>query len=238
MELRQYWQIVRNAWRIVLGLPLLVAVLTVGLGLLLPRSYVAKTSMVITQRPIATVQPSLTLPDENNYYNWVATEYVDDDVLQVVQTQQFANDIQHWIAQQHGLTLDATQISKSIGKPDRKHRTVYLAVNSSTPQQAIWIAQGATAMLTDNGLGYWKRDRQGIQLDVSVLDAPDKAVPSKGLLGLALDVILRSLLALLLAVGIAFLLHYLDQSIKEAHDVETLGFYVIGAIPAQATRKR
>jgi capsular polysaccharide biosynthesis protein len=238
MELRQYWNIIRNAWRIVLGLPLLVALFTAILGLLVPGGYVVKTSMVLTQHPLATVGPSVVRPDENNYYSWVATEYLADDALQIVQTQQFAQDIQQWIIKQHQLTLDPIKISKSLGTPDRKHRTLYISVSADTPQQAIWIAQGAAAMLTTKGLSYWKRDNLGTRLDVSVLDAPNKAQPARGLVALAVNIVLRSLLALLLGIGIAFVLHYLDQSVKGVPDVEALGFNVVGAIPTQTTRKR
>jgi len=42
---------------------------------------------------------------------------------------------------------------------------------------------------------------------------------------------LRILLAFLVGVGIVFLLHYLDDSVRNRADVEALGMRVIGEIP-------
>ncbi|GAC1558482.1 MAG: hypothetical protein NVS2B7_33480 [Herpetosiphon sp.] len=241
MELRHYWSIVRRSWPVIVGLPLLVAGLTLALALALPRSYVAKTAMLVTQRPIMDRQPAALLPDQDNYYSWVASEYALDDLLQIVQTERFAEDIITWVVREHPDAdkrfFDPIKLPKLI-KSERKHRTLYLTINGPTANDAIWTAEGAAAMLREKGLAYWQRDKLGTNLDVSVLDPARKAIPLKGIAAIAFDVVLRSLLALLLAVGIAFLRHYLDQTLRHPPDVENLGLNILGTIPVEATRKR
>lgn len=160
MELRHYWDILRRRWWLVAGLPALAAALTVALALVLPPTYVVKTTMLITQRPLATTESTVTLPDENNFNSWAASEYVLDDVPQLVETERFAGDVVGWIAAQHQAALDVRTTARSLSA-ERKHRTVYLTVKSQNPDHARWMAEAAAAMLTDNGLSYWQRANWG-----------------------------------------------------------------------------
>lgn len=228
MELRHYFGILRRSWPLVLGLPLLVALLTIGLWFVLPHRYGVIVQMLVTQQPFATNEPVVTLPDYNNFNSWAASEYVVDDILQLVETPVFATDIAAWINQQRGLSLDVEDVSAGLSA-ERQHRTISLSAEADRPEHATLIAQGAVAMLQTKGLQYWAREGQ---LDVSVLSNPDEAERVDGLSTLALNVVIRTLLAGLLAVGLAFLRHYLDQTLRQRGDVESLGFEVVGAIPA------
>lgn len=227
MELRHYFGILRHSWPLVLGLPLLVALLTIGLWFVPPHRYGVRVTMLVTQQPFATNEPAVTLPDYNNFNSWAASEYIVDDILQLVETPGFAGDVVAWVKQQRGLDLDVEQVRAGLSA-EREHRTIYLSSEANQSEHATLIAQGAVAMLQGKGLQYWAREGQ---LDVSVLSNPDKAERVDGLSALALNVVIRTLLAGLLAVGLAFLRHYLDQTLRQRGDVEALGFEVVGAIP-------
>jgi capsular polysaccharide biosynthesis protein len=229
MELRHYWDILRRSWPLVLGLPLLVGLLTIALWFLLPGRYATQVTMFITQRQIAADRADAILPDYNNFNSWAASEYIVDDMLQLVETRRFAQDIAAYVEQQHGVALDVEQVRRGLDA-ERKHRAVYLNVESADRDQTTWIAQGAVEVLRERGLEYWGRE-QSAQLNVSVLDAPESSSRAGGVIGLALDLAIRTLLALLLAVGIAFLRHYLDTSLRRRDDVEALGLPVVGTIP-------
>jgi capsular polysaccharide biosynthesis protein len=229
MELRHYFAILRRSWPLVVGLPLLVALATIAAAFLLPAQYATQVTMFVTQKPLATNQPSVVLPDYNNFNSWAASEYIVDDMLQLVETQTFAQDITAWARQQHNLDLDPDLISEGLSA-ERKHRAVTVSIEAATKEQAEIIAQGVVAMLQEKGLAYWNRNDSG-QLSIAVLDAPEEASRAGGLVGLALDVVIRTLLAFLLAVGLAFLRHYLDQTVRRRADVEALGLEVVGAIP-------
>lgn len=227
MELRHYFGILRRSWPLVVGLPLLVALLTIGLWFLLPARYGVLVTMIVTQRPFATNETAVTLPDYNSFNSWAASEYIVDDVLQLVETPIFAADIAAWVQQQHGVTLSTEDIQDGLSA-ERQHRTVYLSAEADDINHARLIGQGAVTMLQSKGLQYWAREGQ---LDVSVLSNPDSAGRVDGLSTLALNVVIRTLLAALLAVGLAFLRYYLDQTLHQRGDVESLGFEVVGAIP-------
>jgi capsular polysaccharide biosynthesis protein len=233
MELGHYARILWRSWPLVVGLPLLVAVLTIVLGLVLPQPYEITAAMLVTQRPIGTGVADIPLPDENNYYSWLASEYIVDDILQLVETRRFSDDIATWAQVERGLTLDPEDISDSL-QAERRHRMIYLTVSDSEQDAARVMAEGAVTMLRENGLAYWGR-QESAAIEVSLHELPDEAEPARGLIGLALDTILRTLLALILAVGLAFLRHYLDRSLRARGDVEALGMEVVGTIPVEGS---
>jgi capsular polysaccharide biosynthesis protein len=206
-----------------------VALLTVVLALVLPPQYSITAAMLVTQQPIAIQGPQEILPDQNNRESWSASEFIVDDILQIVETRRFADDIASWIDAEHGRSLDPERINAAI-EAERQHRMIYLTATYGTAADAKLIVEGATAMLQQRGLEYWGRE-ESAKLDVSLLDLPEKAESGKGLLGLLVDIALRSILALLLAVGLAFVRHYLDQSLHRGDDVEALGLEVVGTIP-------
>lgn len=231
MELRHYWGILRRAWKLLVGLPLLVAVVTLVLDVVLPPTYTITTQMLVTQQQIAATASPLTLPNYENYHSWVSSEYADDDLPQLVQTRRFTTDVANWVQSQHGITLDPDDLTTQFSA-ERQHRMVSLTVVDRDQKVARYLAQGAVAMLQQNGLGYWER-QDSATLKVSEVDMPLQAKPEKGVLAIILDVVLRSLLALILAIGVAFILHYLDRSIQTRAQVEALGIVPAGMIPRE-----
>lgn len=234
MELRHYLGILRRSWKLLVGLPLLVAVITLALGVFLPATYSITTQMLVTQDTIASTTSPLTLPNYENYHSWIASEYVDDDLPQLVQTRRFATDVANWVQAQHGILLDPTDLAKQFSA-ERQHRMVSLTVVDRRQDVARYLAQGAVAMLQENGLRYWER-QEGATLNVSEVDMPPKAKPEQGLVQLLLNIVLRSLLALILAIGLAFLRFYLDRSVHTVAQVEALGIVAAGVIPREGPR--
>ena len=232
MELRHYLGILRRSWRLIVGLPLVVGVVTLALGLLLPAPYTITALMLVTQQPIASTTAPLTLPNYENYHSWLASEYSNDDLPQLVRTRRFATDVANWVQAQHGLVLDPEDLIEQISA-GRQHRMVSLTASDRRENVARYIAQGAVAMLQQNGLSYWDR-QESASLKISEVDMPLEAERDQGLVGLMLDTILRSLLAGILAIGLAFLWYYLDRSLHTRAQVEGLGIAAAGVIPREA----
>jgi capsular polysaccharide biosynthesis protein len=234
MELLHYWRMLRRSWPLLLGLPLLVGLASLALALVQPRSYSARFAMLVTQRPLATNQETAILPDYNNVQNWIAAEYINDDIVELVRTQRFAQDVAGWIRQAHAVDIDPPTISRTLSA-ERRHRMVYFDVVGRDPQQTVWIGQGAVEMLRLNGLGYWNRS-ETTQLNVALLDQPAEATQRGGLPNMLANILVSVALAGLLALGIAVLRHSFDQHIRRRADIESLGLEVIGMIPKDARR--
>jgi len=235
MELTHYLRILRRSWPLVIGLPVLVALLTLALALLLPESYKITAAVLVTQHSTAANAPQNILPDQNNWNSWAASEYVVDDIPQIVETRRFADDVAAWIQRQHGVRVDPEDIQEQL-TAERTHRMIYLTAIASRADVARHIVEGGAAMLQQKGIEYWNR-QDSTALEVSQLDLPEEAEPARGLLRLAVDLVLRTLLALILGIGLAFLRHYLDSSLHRRGEVEDLGLEVVGMIPLDGLQR-
>lgn len=238
MELRYYLGILRRRWPILLVLPLLVALISGASELMQPQRYGLTVRLMVTQTPLAAGD-QIPSPDLNSVGSWQASEYVLDDIPQVLSSQLFAQDVSAALAQQ-GLSVDPATVQGAISGATT-HRSVDLTIVSGDAGLAVSIAQAAAETLRLNGLKYW--NRQGTLTDpglrVAVLSLPKTAVPLSNTRRMVVDVALRTALALAAAVGLVFLLHYLDQTLHNQQQVEALlGISVIGAIPPEQIRVR
>lgn len=228
MQLRDYLNIMRRFWPIILLLPLLVGGLSLGLALRRPPLYQATARLLVTVAPMAAAAPA-PLPALDDGATWATTEYVLDDLPFVLQSAAFAEDVAVAMAAV-GYPLDAGAIRGSLS-PEVTHRAVYLSGSAATPEMALALTRSAVATLQSGGLKYWGRAPEG-GLQVAVLDPPVAAAPVAGLRDLAFDVGARTALALAAAVGMAFLLHALDDRLRSrAQAEEWAGAPVIGMIP-------
>ncbi len=81
MELRHYLRILQRSWPLVAGLPLLVALLTLGVALAAAPRYVLTASILVTQRPIPTGGAPTILPNQDNWNSHAAMSPANSRVL-------------------------------------------------------------------------------------------------------------------------------------------------------------
>src|SRR3712207_5557561 len=146
MELRHYQRILQRSWPLVVGLPALVILLTLALALLGAPQYEITASILVTQRPIASTGPQPVLPNQDNWNSWAASEYVVDDILQVVETGRFAADVAARLQAQHGIRLDPMIIQEGV-TAERRHRMIYLTAIAGRADLARLIVVGAATMI-------------------------------------------------------------------------------------------
>jgi len=203
-----------------------------------PTRYGLTARLLVTQTPLAQAGQAQN-PDSNSVGSWQASEFILDDLPQVLTSALFAQDVSALLAQQ-GYQLPPGSIQGALGAATT-HRAVDLAVSADSPELAVAIARAAAETLEANGLKYW--DRQGSGggpgLQVAILTLPETAGPLSNTRRSLLNVALRSGLAFAAAVGLAFLLHYLDRTLRDREQVEALiGVPVIGGIPSERARPR
>ena len=91
------------------------------------------------------------------------------------------------------------------------------------------IAGAIVATLRENG-GKYLAQLSAQNAAISVIDPP-APVPVTRSLKDQLDLPLRVALAIVVALGLVFLLDYLDDSVRDAYDVERMGMPVVAEIP-------
>lgn len=227
MELREYAQILIRRWWI----PAVLVVLT-GLFSAVqlrpwvtpPPTYTASLRLLLGVDPIA--QADVTTYDPR-YYAWLTSEYLVDDFTQVVNSQLFASNVSQRLADQD-IVLPAGVI-RGASNTGQQHRIITLSLSWGDRAQIEAMANAAADELTENAAFYFKQlgTEQAV---VTLLDAPSIGQVGTSLRS-QLELPLRLGLALILGIGLIFLLDYLDTSIRTRRDLDDLGLAVIGEIP-------
>ncbi|NJN67609.1 MAG: hypothetical protein HC884_13310 [Chloroflexaceae bacterium] len=234
-QLFHYLKILRRFWVLVLALPLLVGIISLGAGLTKPQRYRSQARVLLSQAPYQQEQV-LPFPDINLLNSWQGSEFILDDVPSVVRSRALAEDVSAWLASTSRTDdpIDPALIQASLDG-EKFHRTVTLTSIASNPDLSIAFLEGAIAALQSRGLAYWGRSSEpGGGLSVAVLDPPTPAQPLNSARSLVLNVGARSGLALAAAVGLAFLLHSLDDTLRDPSQVEAwVGLQVVGMIPEE-----
>lgn len=235
MELRQYGKIIRRHLWVVILLPL-VALMA---GLLFRSSSIPlyQASMRFT---IGVNPPSDTPLTGEDLYNYeLASEYFADDFSEIVKSGAFAQDVSHRLKTQ-GVEVQPGAI-QGFTVAQKQHRILSVIITWPHEEEARAIAQATIAALEEEGPKYFPQ--LGVaQAQVFVIDGPSIPGWTPVRLGPSLrqrlDLPIRVILGLIAGVGLAFLLDYLDDSLRETEEVEALGIPVLGRIPAASIWER
>ncbi len=226
MELRAYWRIIRRYWWLPVGLALLVAVLTlVKQKPWQPRPIAYNATMRFNVGITPERIPGVYTYDR--YYTMLTSEYLVDDLGEIVRSQVFAQEVSKRLADS-GIVVPAGAIGAST-QPGKLHRI--LTVNVGWPDQAQLqaIAEAIAATLTQNSADFFGQF-SAQEADIRLIDPP--AIGAVGRPAREqLDLPLRILLALAAGVALAFLLDYLDDSVRDRMDLERIGLEVLGEVP-------
>lgn len=228
MELREYWSILRRRWWIPVLLGLLVGVISLVQlrpWQAKPPAYTASLRMLVGVMP-AAAEDAATYYDPR-YYAWLTSEYLVDDFTEVVRSALFAANVSQRLAGQN-ITVPpgAIQGSAATGK---QHRIITLNLSSGDETQLRQMAEAAAAELAENAPVYFEQlGTPGA--GVTLIDGPTVSVVGPGVRD-QIELPLRVLLGVLVGIGIVFLLHYLDTSVRNAGELEAMGLDVLGEIP-------
>jgi capsular polysaccharide biosynthesis protein len=222
MELRQYWRIVWRRWWLV---ALLVAlVLAVSLATYRAPVPVYQAGMRFAVG-IEGAEPVLAASGEGRSDAWLASEYLADDLSEVLKGGDFAAAI----SQRVGFAVPAGAIFAS-----REHRIMSVRITWGDAGQLQAIAEAVGAAVNDVGPDYFPQ-LQGVKAQAVLIDGPG-IVPVGRSLKDKLDIPIRLFVALVAGVALVFLWDYLDDSIRDRSEVESLGVPVLGEIPRSAKR--
>jgi capsular polysaccharide biosynthesis protein len=233
MELRRYWQIVWKRGWIVLALVLATGLISLATWSRPAPVYQATLRVSMGLRP-EDRGPSVYTYDR--YYAWLASEYLVDSFSEVVKSQSFAQDVSAKLATgPHPIQVPAGAIQGSTVS-EKVHRILTITITWNDAQQLQAIADAAVAALRENNAKYFAQlGTEGAS--VYVIDMPTISAVGPGLRQ-KLDIPLRLFLALLAGVALTFLLDYLDLSVRDGEDLESLGLAPLGYIPPLPGRRR
>lgn len=203
MELYQYLAILRRHWRVVVAIPLLVALVSLVVAVAQPPRYGVTDSLLVTRSNLGDRRLASPI-------NVDAEDRVAYDLPAIIGSSGFARDVVGELARR------GHPLSQSVVEPalhaENDRQLLSLSVVTDNPADAVPIAEAAVAMIETNGLRYWGDQRATPAdpgINVAVLEQPSQSQVLNGPRAIALQVALRTLLGLAVGVGAAFALHYL-----------------------------
>ncbi len=231
MELRQVWKIVRRRWWLI-ALPALAALaLAVYRYAADPPRAGYGTSMRFTAAPPPNGEEGVSYED-SAYYPWLASEYVVNALTDWVRTSSFAAEVSAQLEAQ-GVEIPASAIQGAINA-DNERSVMVLYLSGSDPEQIAQIAAAATTVLQERSAVYFPQ-LGADSLQVVALDVPSVG-PVPPPLSVRLEPLMRFGLGLAAGAALAFLVEYLDPTLRERHEVEALGLEVLAEVPRHRTR--
>ncbi|MBI4214156.1 MAG: hypothetical protein HY534_07605 [Chloroflexi bacterium] len=228
MELRDYLAVLRRRWlvvAVVFGLTTLVAV---GFALRGPRSYEATLRLAVSvgAPPQMNDQPPYAYYRE--YYLWLASEYLADDLSEIIQSDAFARDLGEYL--QEDVDLQAV---RDVVRVRKTHRILEITALAPSAERARRMGEGIVAVVKTKGPKYVAELASPTGQVVAIDDPRVRPATTTG--SLAADLALRGALALLVALFLAYFIDYLDSTLRTRRDIEQgLGLPVLGEIPIQA----
>ena len=223
MELREYWRVLwRRRW--------------VWLGVTLAALVGAIVSVAALPQPLPTYQATVMMavrptnipPIANNqfadYYAYLSSEYLNDDIMEIVESGAFVRAVSARYPNRPTAAI----------KGEKAHRVMTFTVSGDRGEDVLQIAQGVVDLLREprEGEPRYLDQFSDQQPRVSLIQEPELTV-QPGIRRGAFDVAVRTLLGLIVGLALVFLLHYLDDTLRDRRDVDRhLGVPVLGEIPA------
>jgi capsular polysaccharide biosynthesis protein len=223
MELKAYWQILKRRWLLVV-IPTAV-VLLVGLATYSPpgTAYNAGIRFIVSQQPSEGAAES----DEERLANWQTSEYIVNGLTDWVRGVQFAQLVSDRLAES-GSSIDAGAIRGSIAADNtRSMMTLSMTFGDPAALEAMMNA-AALVLVEQNEVGLPQLGGETAAL--VQLDQPVVNPISAGLFD-QLQLPIRLVLAVGAGLGLAFLVDYLDPTVRHRKELEAIGLPVMGEIP-------
>lgn len=226
MELRAYWDILwRRMWVVI---SLILVVIAVSLFLRAPSVPAYQTSL----RFIVGVPPEPLRGDYftyDGYYAWLASEYLADDFSEVVKSAAFADAVTARLARENEPVHVPPGTILGTTVAEKQHRILTMHISWGDSTQLEKIAMAAAETLREHGSQFFSQLGEA-QAQIHVIDPPVVTqIPES--LRQRLDLPIRMILALVAGIFLAFLIDYLDDTVRDTRELEQLGLSVLGTIP-------
>ena len=230
MELRQYARIVLMRWWLPVALILVVLLVSLP-GQLSPKPISYQASMRFAVG-VAPEPRDGTYYTYDRYYTWLASEYLVDDLAEIIKSSTFAGAVSEELASA-GVQVPAGAIGAST-QAGKLHRILNVSISWGDEAELRAIASATVKVLKERNAEFMAQ--LGTENAEATLIDPPVVFPIGQSLAARLDLPIRAFLALVVGIALAFLLHYLDDSVRSRQELESMGLQVLGELPSRRKR--
>jgi capsular polysaccharide biosynthesis protein len=234
LELREYWTIIRRRWWLPVAITLVAAIASAAIGVRGASAF--KTDMRVAISTIPTPDPNANLYYDPTYYSNLDSEYLADDMTEFMTSRAFASEVTRELGANGPPDVDVATIM-SATRAKKTHRFIDVTITTATLEQGQQIADSVSRILADKAhLAQYLQALTAYNTQMTVV-TPPVTHRANTVLGLISEIALRTVIGLLVGIAAAFLIDYLDTSVRSRQEVESLlQVPVLGEIPR--TRRR
>ena len=223
MELRAYGAVLKRHARLIGLITLATLILSVAMALRGPSAYTASMRLAISVVPDPRVGDFFKF---DSYYSVLTSEYLADDLSELLRSEAFAADV----SAEMGNTIEPEAIV-NLTRTKKTHRLLDVQIAAGDPQSALAIAQAYERVLNTK-LDQYLAFLQANNGFVRIVNRP-RVTRTNTLPLTAAEVGLRTMAGLIGAIGLAFLLEYVDDRLRDRRQVESfMGTTVLAEIPS------
>src|SRR6266852_7675182 len=230
MELREYWNIIRRRWWLPAAITLVALVASTAVGLRGAAAY--KTDMRVAISTIPTPDPNAVLYYDPIYYSNLDSEYLADDMSELLTSRAFADEVKRELATSSTpFDVDPLTIVNAT-RTKKTHRFIDITLTTSTFEEGDMLAGSISRILADPAhLAIYLKALTAYNTQMVVV-TPPVTHRANTVLGLISEIGLRTLIGLFVGIAAAILVDYIDPSVRSRQEAEAvLQLPVLGEIP-------
>lgn len=236
MELREYWAIIRRRWWLPAAVTVVALLASTVVGLRGATAF--KTEMRLAVSTIPTPDPNAEKYFDPAYYANLDSEYLADDMSEFMTSRAFADEVHREMASGSApMDVDIATIMTAT-RAKKTHRFIDITLTTSTYEEGSAIAGSISRILSDpNHVSQYLTALTAYHTQMEVVTPPVTHRANTGI-GLISEIGLRTLIGLLVGIGLAFLVDYLDPNVRTREEAERLlQMPVLAEIPRPKTRR-
>ena len=236
MELREYWGIIRRRWWLPAAITVVALLASTVVGLRGASAF--KTDMRLAVSTIPVQDPNAERYFDPTYYSNLDSEYLADDMSEFMTSRAFADEVHRELATSSTpLDVDIDTIMTAT-RTKKTHRFIDITVTTPTFEEGSAIAGSISRILSDpNHVAKYLTALTAYHTQMEIV-TPPVTHRANTVFGLISDIALRTVIGLIVGLGLAFLVDYLDQSVRTREEAERLlEMPVLAEIPRPARRK-
>jgi capsular polysaccharide biosynthesis protein len=219
LELREYWDIIRRRWWLPVIVTLVAAVASTAIGVRGAAAYKTDLRVAISTVPIP--DPNAERYYDSVYYSNLTSEYLADDMSELMHSSAFAGEVKRELATSRNLNVDVETLV-SATRTKKTHRFIDITITTATPELGQEIGGSISRILSDPPhLAVFLKALTAYTTQMTVVTPPDTH-RANTLVGLIIEISVRTLIGLVVGIGLAFLLDYLDPSVRSRQEAEAL----------------
>lgn len=235
MELREYWSIIRRRWWLPVAVTLVALIASTAVGLRGATAF--KTDMRLAVSTIPTPDPNAERYYDSAYYANLDSEYLADDMSEFMTSRAFADEVHRELTTSSTATDVDIEAIMTATRTKKTHRFIDITITTPTYEEGSAIAGSISRILSDpNHVAQYLTALTAYHTQMEIV-TPPVTHRANTVFGLISEIGLRSLIGLLVGVGLAFLVDYVDPSVRTRQEAERLlEMPVLGEIPRPTRR--